>query len=169
MPNYHMMIGMPASGKSTLVEKLKSAGAKVISTDNIIEGIAKGAGTTYDDIFDHAIAYAGTVSKRMMEKHVKAGHDIVSDQTNLSRKSRATKLAMVPKNYTKIAVHVATPPADEHKKRLTSREGKTIPAHVLATMAKHFQPPSHEEGFHEIHKYDHEGKLLGITKHLNHK
>jgi predicted kinase len=164
-----MMIGMPASGKSTLVDKLKSSGAKVVSTDNVIEGIAKGAGTTYDDIFSHAIDYAGTVSKRMMEKHVKAGHDIVSDQTNLSKKSRASKLAMVPNNYTKIAVHVATPPEAEHKKRLASREGKTIPDHVMKTMAKNYNPPTHEEGFHEIHHYDHEGKLLGITKHLNHK
>ena len=169
MPNYHMMIGVPASGKSTLVDKLRTAGSKVVSTDAIIEGIAKGAESTYDDVFGHAIDYAGTLSKRMAEKHFKAGHDVVSDQTNLSRAARARKLAMVPKNYKKIAVQVLTPPKEEHERRLNGRPGKTIPAHVMKTMTSNYQEPSHEEGFHEIHRYDHNGNLLGVSKLINHK
>jgi len=169
MPNYHMMVGVPASGKSTLVEKLRSAGAKVVSSDAIIEGIAKGAETTYDDVFDHSIKYAGTLSKHMAAKHFKAGQDVVSDQTNLSKKSRAPKLAMVPKNYKKIAINVNTPPHEEHMKRLSSRPGKTIPEHVMKNFTASYQEPTHDEGFDEIHHYDHNGNMLKVSKAINPK
>lgn len=171
MPNYHMMIGMPASGKSTITDKLNTFNTRIVSSDNIIDGIAKASESTYNEMFPHAIDFAHKMCGTLTKAHVKAGKDIISDQTNLSKKTRANKLALIPKHYTKIAHVIAAPPKEEHERRLNSREGKNIPEKVMNDMKTSYESPSHEEGFHEIHHYDHTGKLLKSTRifHTNHK
>ena len=41
-------------------------------------------------------------------------------------------------------------PAAEHERRLSSRPGKSIPAHVMKTMKENLQFPTKDEGFNEI-------------------
>jgi gluconate kinase len=43
-----------------------------------------------------------------------------------------------------------TPEADELKRRLESRPGKSIPDHVIKSMIDNFEMPTEEEGFKEI-------------------
>ena len=54
-----MLCGIPTSGKSTYVQKLKTLDdwkdAVVLSTDNYIEEYAKGVGQTYNEVFDDVI------------------------------------------------------------------------------------------------------------------
>ena len=75
---------------------------------------------------------------------------MIWDQTNVSKKSRAPKLAMVPDHYEKIAVVFATPDDEELQRRLGSRPGKSIPAHIVMGMASSLQQPTYDEGFDDI-------------------
>jgi predicted kinase len=78
------------------------------------------------------------------------GKDVVWDQTNLTPKSRKSKLAMVPDHYKKIAVVFQTPEAAEWQRRLDSRPGKSIPQNILMGMASSMQMPGPDEGFDSI-------------------
>ena len=89
-------------------------------------------------------------SNQDLRQAITDGADIVWDQTNLVPKSRANKLAQIPKNYRKVAVYFTTPDTKELDRRLANRPGKTIPAHVITSMVSQLQPPTAAEGFDEV-------------------
>lgn len=149
MPTFYMLIGVPASGKSTWREA-NAKNAEIISTDDIIEKIADGQNKTYDEVFKDNIKAATSIAARRAKSAFADERDIVWDQTNLTRKSRASKLSMVPKHYKKVAIYFPTPHPEVHKKRLAGRPGKTIPDYVLDSMAKSLEPPTKAEGFDDI-------------------
>ena len=150
MPKCYQLIGVPASGKSTWIKNQNWAlGLTVVSTDNFVEDYAKTQGKTYSEVFDE---YMSTAVDLMCDVVVHArehGHDIIWDQTNTSVKSRARKFRMLP-DYEHIAVVFKTPDEEELSRRLSSRPGKNIPAHVMRSMIDHFEMPDEEEGFKEI-------------------
>jgi len=150
MPKVYMLIGVPASGKSTWIkDQTWAKDIPVVSSDNFVEYHAKRVGKTYNEVFDE---YA-PIAMRLMDNQVLIcqanGTDLIWDQTNTSAKSRAKKLAMLPK-YEKIAVVFKTPEPEEHARRLASRLGKSIPEHVMRSMIDNLEMPSEEEGFTEI-------------------
>ena len=149
MPKFYMMIGVPGSGKSTWIQQHQH-GALVISSDDHIEKQAAEKGTSYSSEFAGMIKIATAHVKQEMQTAFEAGQDVILDQTNVTRKSRAGKLQMVPKGYEKIAVFFPTPHPDVHAKRLASRPGKTIPDHILQGMIDMLEPPSKAEGFDQI-------------------
>lgn len=149
MPTMYMLIGLPASGKSTWVEKNKGD-ALVISSDNLIEAYAADHGMTYNEVFKEQIKIATAVVKIEAQKAFAADQDVIWDQTNITKKSRASKLAMVPEHYHKTAVFFATPPEEEWQRRLNSRPGKSIPAHILDSMVEMLEMPELDEGWHTI-------------------
>jgi predicted kinase len=147
-----MLIGVPASGKSTW-RNANAGHAEIISTDDIIEHRAKKIGVTYNDVFKDTIKDATKLANKHAYKAFLAGKDVVWDQTNLTKKSRASKLAMVPEHYQKNAVFFVTPPADEWKRRLNTRPGKSIPENILMGMASSLEEPSLDEGWDSIDYY----------------
>jgi len=154
MSTLYMLIGVPASGKSTWVEEFtKRNNCIVLSTDNYIQSLAEHKNLTYDEVFEHAIKEATAELKRELAWALKYGMNIIWDQTNLTPKSRRSKLGMIPghyhSDYHKIAVVFPTPAFAEHARRL-ERPGKTIPAPVLKSMIEQFTPPTLDEGFDEI-------------------
>lgn len=149
MPAFYMLIGVPASGKSTWVSQNRR-GAVVISSDDYIEKQAARLKSTYNDVFNDYIKDANRHATETAKQAFADGLDVIWDQTNLTRNSRKGKLSMVPKNYEKIAVYFPTPSPDLHRKRLDGRPGKKIPDFVLNSMIKTLEPPSKDEGFDEI-------------------
>lgn len=109
MPKLYMLIGVPGSGKSTWIKNQTWSDKTVVaSSDRFIDDYAEKEGKTYNDVFkDYA-----PIAMRLMENQVLVaqanGCDIVWDQTNMSAKSRAKKLAML-EGYEKVAVVFATP------------------------------------------------------------
>ena len=144
-----MLIGVPGSGKSTYRDSLPQD-ATVLSTDDHIEAIAAGSGKTYTEVFRDHIAQAEKDMYQRAMRAFAAGDDVIWDQTNLTAKTRAKKLIMVPDEYEKIAVYFPTPEADELQRRLDSRKGKTIPANILMGMASQLQQPTRDEGFDRV-------------------
>jgi predicted kinase len=150
MKKLYVLVGVPASGKSTwLKNQTWTLGLTVVSTDVFVEDHAKRVGKTYSEVFDE---YMPTAVQKMVEvvEHARDhGNDIIWDQTSTTVASRAKKFRMLP-DYYKIAVVFNTPDSEEHQRRLNSRPGKVIPTDVLRSMIDGFEMPTEEEGFNEI-------------------
>lgn len=151
MPELIMLIGVPASGKSTWVKKnFDPMQYNLLSTDNYIESVAEKEGITYNEAFKDHIKKATDNMNKMAKDAFSNNRNVIWDQTNLSKKSRKAKLAMVPSRYKKRAVFFVTPNEQEHMRRLDSRPGKSIPKHIIKTMIDVIEFPSLSEGFDEI-------------------
>jgi len=149
MKTAHILIGVPASGKSTWVNQNTDALTMVISTDNHIQEFADANGKTYSEVFDY---YIKTAQKEMFTDLAYAvDHDfnIIWDQTNTSVKARKSKIQKLG-SYFKIAVVFKTPEPEELDRRLNSRVGKHIPTSVIKSMIESFEYPTLDEGFDKI-------------------
>ena len=150
MSKVYMLIGVPAAGKSTwLAAQDWAKDIPVVSSDKFIDEHAVKEGKTYNEVFkDYA-----PIAMRLMENQVEIckanGTDIIWDQTNTTVKSRKAKMAKL-EGYEKIAVVFRTPDMVEHRRRLESRPGKSIPENVMTVMINGLQEPTEEEGFKEI-------------------
>jgi len=149
MSKLYMLIGVPASGKSTWIASQDWAkDCVLVSTDKLIDIEAGRQGKTYNQVFKDYIDTATKMMNDDVREAVAAGKDIIWDQTNTGRNSRKAKLAMAP-GYYKIAVVFATPEDEEWKRRLASRPGKHIPEAVLKAMTQGLQIPIEGE-FDEV-------------------
>ena len=152
MPKCIMLVGVPASGKSTwLRTKYGEYGTYVASTDNIIEEIASSYGMTYDEGFKELIGFADKVMWRMITTCMMRQLDFTIDRTNLTAKSRAKFIQKLKLHRYEIeCVVFPTPEPEEWKRRLDSRSGKTIPQEVLDRMVDSYEMPLMSEGFTSI-------------------
>lgn len=156
MPKCTILVGVPGSGKSTWFSKNKTATMAPISTDNIIDFMGSLFGFTYDQIFKDSIALAEKIMWKRLEWNAERSNDVVIDRTNLTAKSRKKFIDYLkPYGYEFEAVVFPLPGTvefseEEWFRRLESRQGKTIPNAVLASMVNSAQMPSEEEGFTKI-------------------
>lgn len=155
MPNLIVMVGLPGSGKSTLVNKLLIAypDAFVYSTDQYIEDHATSLGKTYNDVFDNTIKMATSHMNNELAKSI-GNRDIIWDQTNMSDKKRKQIISKFGNNYVKTCIAIE-PPKNENeenilKTRLSQRFGKIIPEHVIDIMKNQYVEPSRSEGFDKV-------------------
>ena len=145
-----MMVGVPGSGKSTWIAQHKNQSALIASSDAYIDRKAEAVGKTYNDVFGKNIKAANQYAQQVAKQAFDLNLDLIWDQTNINRKSRAAKLAMVPDHYEKIAVYFPTPDSAEHLRRLASRPGKQIPKHIMTSMISALEAPSSDEGFDKV-------------------
>ena len=148
-PTLYMLIGVPASGKSTWVNNFLSGTVVYVSSDYFVEKFAQKMGKTYSEVFDQVAPRATRLMMRRVEKASHEGKDIVWDQTNTSAKARRRKLRVLD-HYNAVAVVFATPPKDVLDARLANRPGKTIPDFVMKRMINSFEYPTRDEGFSDI-------------------
>lgn len=160
MPTLFMMIGLPGCGKSTFIQNMNAFGelnsgqlSTILSTDDYIETIANKTGKTYNQVFSKEImGEAEQALTNRLNDAIKYQDNIIWDQTNLTRKTRAAKLARIPFNYKKIAIYVYAGNHREHEKRLASRPGKVIPERVINSMISSFEYPHKDEGFDFVYE-----------------
>lgn len=150
-----MLCGIPTSGKSTYVKKLKSMkyweNAVVLSTDDYIEKEAKRMGLTYNQVFDDVIDNATRELELQLNMAKDKGKDIIWDQTNLSVKTRKKKLSKFPSYYRRGAVYFEVS-LEEALERNKHREGKFIPESILKRMWHQFEIPTSNEDFDYVEK-----------------
>ena len=150
MPKCYQLIGIPGSGKSTWITNQDwTATCAVVSTDKWVEIYAKEVGKTYSQVFTDFMPTAVELMAKEVVAHREMDRDIIWDQTSTTLKSRARKFAMLP-DYEHIAVVFKTPEHKELIRRLSSRPGKEIPEHVIASMIASWDEPTLDEGFMEI-------------------
>ena len=157
MPELIMLCGIPTSGKSTYVQKLKKLDywkdAVVLSTDNYIEEYAKRVGQTYNEVFDDVIPDATRELELQLNMAKDKAKDIIWDQTNLSVKTRRNKLSKLPSYYKRGVVYFEVS-LEEALERNKHREGKFIPESILKRMWHQFEIPTHNEYFDYVEKVD---------------
>jgi predicted kinase len=150
MTTLYMLIGVPGSGKSFWISQQHLIDSVVLSTDTYIEKFAQLNNQTYSEIFNKVIGEATRLMREDLRKAILDKKTIYWDQTNTTRKSRASKLSQIPKTYRKVAVFFAVPDKAEHTRRLNSRPGKIIPEMVLENMINSLEVPTINEGFDEV-------------------
>jgi predicted kinase len=164
--NCTVMVGLPATGKSSLVKSLIGDNTFIYSTDTYIEEQAAALGKSYNDIFQDYIDKATVRMNLLLELAIARNCDIIWDQTNLViNKRRKIISRMTQAGYNVNCVAITAPNIDDYSvwyERLASRVGKTIPEDVLNNMVQTYMLPSIEEDFDMITYYDMYGTLLGI-------
>lgn len=152
-----MLCGIPTSGKSTYVEKLKKLDywkdAVVLSTDNYIEKCAKRVGQTYNEVFDDVIPDATRELELELSMAKDKGKNIIWDQTNLSVKTRKKKLLKIPSFYARGVVYFEIS-LEDALERNKHREGKFIPESILKRMWHQFEIPTRNEDFDYVEKIE---------------
>ena len=154
-PSITILVGLPASGKSTYVKKYLESYPDVIiaSSDDVIQEYADANGMNYTEAWNAYKDDADKIFKENLQNAIDEKKTVIVDRTNLTAKARRRLLANVPKTYNKYAV-VFSVPDEELNIRLVRRAeetGKHIPAYALENMRDIYEPPSEEEGFTSIH------------------
>jgi predicted kinase len=159
-----VMVGLPALGKSTFIEKIRDSETWIYSTDMFIDAVAEDNGITYSEAFASNIQAATEFNEQKLETMIKLGKDIVFDQTNLGLKKRRKIInRMKAAGYQVNCICLLHPEAGHlddlkaWKYRLNNRPGKVIPNHVLANMMETFVVPTLDEGFDKITYYSMHG------------
>lgn len=167
MSKVEVLVGLPGSGKSTFVNSVfgeDPSGVFVYSTDNVLEELAAKTGETYNQVFKDNIGYATKLMDDLLANYILMGARVVWDQTNMSSKKRRGILTRFPKSYRKVCWCIAPPRTPEEwaelDRRLSSREGKTIPHHIIEAMADSYVEPELDEGFDYILVVDLFGNTL---------
>lgn len=151
-----VMVGLPGSGKSTYVERIKAADKDVFvySTDRYIEEVAAQKGLTYADVFSDTISDATKIMNALLEDAISRGVSVIVDQTNMSSKKRKSILSKFPKTYLKKCICIVPPISDEQEAelqhRINSRAGKFIPEFVMKNMKESYEEPTSDEGFDSV-------------------
>jgi predicted kinase len=148
-PTFLMLIGLPGSGKSHWTKNflVSNPDYVVISSDDIIEEKCAEVNCTYSEGFEKFIGYATSEMKRRFKMAISEGKNIILDQTNMSKKSRSSKMQQLSDDYVTTAV-VFIVPDNILKDRLKKREeetGKVIPPFVITTMARSYNAPTKDE------------------------
>jgi predicted kinase len=159
MPEAIFLVGIPCSGKSTYVEKLKKMkyweNAVVLSTDAYIEKEAQRMGLTYNQIFDDVIGDATRELELQLNMAKDKGKNIIWDQTNLSVKSRRKKLLKIPSFYARGVIYFEIS-LEEALERNNHREGKFIPESILKRMYHQLEIPTKNEDFDYVERVNDE-------------
>lgn len=151
MPKIIILIGLPASGKSTWRNNyiVKNSNTIVISNDDCLEKIGKEKRLTYNqsihdnDIQEYCKKYRNDLMKYGFDNDI----DIIVDMTNMSKKSRNRSKGNVPKSYQIDYVLFDIPRCiinHNNFERYIST-GKYISDYVYSIMENNFEWPDEKE------------------------
>ena len=144
MNKLFMLVGLPASGKTTCGKRLAEVeDALIVSSDEIRKELLgdQNDQTKNEEIFKEV---ESRIINGLKEKNV------IYDATNINYKRRMAFLQKI-KDVEKIALLIATP-YDECIERNNKRERK-VPEDVIKRMYYNFYIPQYYEGFDEIGIY----------------
>ena len=144
-----MLVGIPTAGKSTFSNNPKYKDYIRVSSDDILQEVAKERQQSYNTVFKGNIRFAQIAMMKVLRKAIEENKSILWDQTNLTKKQRREKLKYIPDTYKKTAVYFIVD-LKTALQRNTQRPGKVIPPEVLERMIKEYELPVLEEGFDEI-------------------
>ena len=150
-PTVYILIGPPASGKSTWRETFLSKSAyptTVVSTDDLIEEYARENALNYNDAFFQV--NFSDIEKKMfsnLREAISRTDNIIVDRTSMRAKFRRRVLSNIPKTYKKVAVvfDIATPILLSRLHIRAAETGKMIPVKSVMEMIETYQEPTLEE------------------------
>lgn len=149
MAKFTMLIGIPASGKSTFAQiaRNENENTRILSSDMIREAVLGDVG----DQSNNALVF-NIMNKQTIDL-LEQGYDIVYDATNTSSKRRMALLKTLPKDTYKEAVYF--PCSYGNAISRDSRRGISVGSEVIKKMYKGLDVPMFHEGFDSIEYYKH--------------
>lgn len=154
MSDLYLMMGCPGSGKSTFLKnKIKNKNSVIISRDEIRFSIIKPN--------EPYFAHENEVCAAMWEKinvELANGKNVFVDQTSLTVRSRKWLLQHVKVKYDHLNIIWVDASLETCLARNKTRHGTMafVPEESLIRMYKSIVPPTIEEGFYRIFKYNSE-------------
>lgn len=142
-----VMVGLPASGKSTHAKKMENDGYTLVSSDDTRKFILK---TSYDETENEWVFQ--TCYKQIIYQ-LNNGNNVIFDATNLRVKRRKQLINNIKKNVpeTEFVCYIMVTPIDMCHHRNQKRDLlDQLPEYVIDNMARKFQIPFYEEGWSEI-------------------
>lgn len=151
-PVVYVMMGFPGSGKSywaNAIWRTYDSIGPIVSSDNYVEQLCAQCGKTYNEGFRDVINQALKLLDKQVRQLTLNNNSFVWDQTNMTVAKRRRILNVIPKEYTKILVHVDAP-LKVALKRNKERE-RTLPEFVIYDMVQSYEPATREEGWNAIY------------------
>ena len=145
MTKFYMMVGLPASGKSTYAKLLAEEIDGIVVSSDVIRAEWYGS----EEIQGDPSKIFREVELRC-KNSLSASRSVIMDATNMNAKKRANFLKRMPECH-KACVVMAVP-FDVCVKRDEERSRSVGPA-VLEKMRKNFQMPYYNEGWDHIEIY----------------
>ena len=135
-----MLVGIPASGKSTYAKELEAKGAKIFSSDERRERFGE---TNPAEIFP--------ALRREVVETLKNGDDAVLDATNMNRKKRIVFLDEARKaGATTRCDLFVVPPSECAKRNAARKNDHGVTDEVIKSFVRRFECPWYSDGFDEI-------------------
>lgn len=142
--SFLMLVGIPASGKSTFTEEIMEGRDDVVlvSSDKIREELLGDVNNqdSNTNVF--------TEMTKRTKSALQNGQHVIYDATNLNRKKRRGLLQQLPKNTYKTVVYMATSHKTSSIQNM-NRE-RVVPTDVIDRMYKNLQIPIYAEGWDNI-------------------
>lgn len=145
-PEAIVLIGLPATGKSTYIKKLLTGEKEyvIISNDEVTKEWGEKEGLTYNEAFKRfAWEDISAEVQRRTRDAVGQGKNIIFDNTHMDKRSRDRTLQAVPEIYRKIAL-IFEISEEERQKRAVKRfreDGKFVPKASIDKMKYRYEPP----------------------------
>lgn len=136
---FHLLCGIPGSGKSTLSKKIQGY---VVSTDAIRKFLWNDASIVKHDPLVFEVAES--IIRYMLSKA-----DVIFDATNLKRETRCKYIGLAKELGAYVTVHWVNCPIKIALKRNAERTRK-VPIAVIKAFGKSLHMPSMAEGMDKI-------------------
>lgn len=134
-PEIVVMVGMPGSGKSTIVER-DYPDYEVISLDLINHSRLK--------------------EDELLDLYLSQGWSVVVDNTNISRKKREKYFSLAEKYDAKMTACYVDVDIETSLRQNAKRTGKKrVPDSAIYKMFHDLEEPTEEEGFDEVRVFRH--------------
>lgn len=145
-----VMVGLPASGKSTYIDQNAPEGSFIVSRDRIVEDL--GDGITYSEKWDSANQKEVDEILQEVFKQAKKENEVFVDMTHLSTKSRRRTLSHFGKEWKKkcVAILPSLQQLVNNSEERKNTTGKFVSDSVVLEMMSRFSSPTYGEGFDEI-------------------
>lgn len=145
MSNYlYMLVGIPASGKSTLANKLKLGGCNVVSSDEVRKELG-----CLTDMSRNSEVFI--IVKRRVAEGLKTGNTVL-DATNTSISGRKEYIEIAKSLGCNTIALFMDKPLSQCKLNNKFRDNE-IPETVIESMHDKLQPPTIAEGFEQVITY----------------
>lgn len=140
-----ILIGLPASGKSTVAKGMASPFVKALSSDAIREELYGDEATQGNPADVFSLLY------KRLEYSLSQGFSVVIDATNICKRERSEAIRIAKKHGAKTEAVVMDTPIAECVRRNDKRERK-VPDFVFDKMIAKYEEPNLSEGFDMIAK-----------------